>query len=297
MVLKNIGKNWSITNLFWLNLKRVYSEPATAMVVIFSPFFVTFALSVMLPFYIYVAIGQIFTTTLSAGVIWGMTFYPFKKSTFQENISLTRSKSINIYIAIFMTMIFVTMWSQVTFWSLSIILETLNLTSVMGNFFNYGSSQIEVKWRYMDWFTIGYTWALSVTIIFLMSMGIKEWVHNDKTYFLILLIFLLMLVPFGGTLPPRSEMTESGIQVGRHFNVASYIGLVFPQFHINTLLYTAISPGIYITESGLTHTMGYMEKYDSFTISTDWKWNISVFYPPSFILLNCSWIFIQKYIV
>ena len=164
----------SLFKLFSLNIKTIYSTTATKLVIILSPIFVSFALSIMLPSYFFIGAGQVFVTCLSSGVIWGMTYFSIRKTTFYQNLLITRIKVWQVYFAIYLSMMLVTFCSQVTFWLFTIIFDIIGFNSFAEMFLNLWGN-LDVVWSKVDWITIIYSWILSILLMFIGLTAARLW--------------------------------------------------------------------------------------------------------------------------
>lgn len=269
------GDNLNLFRFLYLNIKTVYSTWATRIVIILSPLLVTLALSVMMPLHYYIGAGQIFVTTLSAGTIWGMTYFSFRKSTIYENIRGTKSKNHEMYLSIFITILMVTFCSEVIFWLSSILFSYMIPSSIFERLLNSVSSDYSYSWGNIDWITQIYTWFMQVSLMFAGSFVLRGIFNNEKNYFIILFILILILFPFGGLLRPGLEyVSDNGIQI-KNINAIKYISLVFPQTCLNYMSFAAISSGSLLNNVSL----GGLDVLSSWDISTQWQWNFVIFYP------------------
>lgn len=277
----------SMFRLFMLNMKTVYSTISTRIVIIFSPLLVSLALSILLPLSYSVAAGQIFVTTLSAGTIWGMTYFSIRKSTIYENISTSGIKDFELYFSIFLTMLVVTFFSQLMYWISTIVFYYIIPSSLFAFFLNVISSPSNIYWNNIDWLTIIYSWMISITIIYFSSMLIRNLTDTEKKYFLVLIMYLLILIPFGGLIRPSMKNTPNGIFL--ELNSIEYVSMIFPQYHLNLFNFASVSSGI-IDESG--KVMGNFEFLSSFKWSKDIYWNITILFPivTLFVLFILSFI-------
>ncbi len=289
------GSETGVFRLFILYLKTVYSTTIGKIIIIFSPMLVALALSVMFPPFYSVGAAQIFVTALSSGVVWGMTYFSIRRTTLYSNMQGTRISKIKIYIAIWLVMLFVTFWSEVSYWTTTIILQEIGIKSFFEVVLSI-SWTFDMKWLQVDWFTLGYTWMGSVTLMFVASFVTRWLFKTEQTYFIILFIYILSLVPFGGILRPfmssPDDILEHGIQLNKQLNVVTWISMVVPQYHLDLFNFSAISSGTFVTgHNGITHSLGEIQRLDSFRWSTDWKWNFTMLYPLVFgiILLPISY--------
>lgn len=276
----------SIIQLFLLNIKTVYSTKTTKTLVIFSPIIVSFSLSIMLPIYYYVGLGQIFTTTLSSGIIWGMTYFSLRKSALYKNILISNIKRWEIYFSILLTMFFVTFFSQITFWTSAIIFDSIGYKTI-GEMFLELRGDFNVNWAMIDWVTIVYTWILAVVIMFLVSFITREIFNSSKYYFIVLLVYVIFLVPFSNLFRLNFQYVDENIIVNTKVGFVFIVSSLFPQSHINNMVFVAVSSGVEIMDenTGLTQTFGNIEKFASFKWSTDWKWDLTIVYPPLALIL------------
>ncbi len=269
-----------VLRLFSLYLKTVYSTNVGKVIIIFSPMLVALALSVMFPPYFSVGAAQVFVTSLSSGVIWGMTYFSIRRSTFYKNMHGTRISKVKIYIAIWLTMLFVTFWSEVSYWSTTIILDQIGIVSI----FELVTSVVitfEMNWLKVDWFTLGYTWMASVTLMF-VACFITRWLFNtEMMFFIVLLLYILLLIPFGGILRPFISVNDTisnGIQLERDLNVVNIISLFVPQYHLDLFNFAALSSGV-TTDVSTGATLGDIQVLDAFRWSDSWQWNWTIIYP------------------
>ncbi len=283
--IKISKKENGVFELFVLFLKTVYSTNIGKVMIIFSPMFVAFALSMMFPVYLSVGAAQVFVTSLSAGVIWGMTYFSIRRTTFYNNLYATKITVFKVYFSIWLVMLFVTFWSETTYWLTTIILDQLNVTSVIGNIFNLGNNEYDMQWLKVDWFTLGYTWMGSVTLMFVACFATRNLFRTEKLFFIILLVYILTLIPFGSILPPSPERfnysSETGIVLTKNLNFVSYIGMLFPQYHLNLFNFVAIWSGTNVIDSNgaVLNSLGNMEWLSSFAWSDSWQWDFTIIYP------------------
>ncbi len=278
----SIKGDTGLPQLFLLYLKTVYSTTAGKVVIIFSPMLVALALSVMFPIYMSVGAAQVFVTSLSAGVIWGMTYFSIRRTTFYSNLNTTRINTIKVYVAIWFVMLFVTFWSEATYWVTTILLDVLHVNSLVGNIFNVGDIQYDMTWYLVDWFTLIYTWIGSVTLMFVACFATRWLFNNEQLFFIALLVYILALVPFGGILPPMPDKfsDEGGIVLTKNLNAVGYISMLIPQYHLNLFNYVAVWSGTnQIVDGEVVGTLGNMHLLSSFHWSSQWQWNFTILYP------------------
>ncbi len=277
--LNNIKKENGLPELFVLFLKTVYSTNAGKIVIIFSPILVALALSVMFPIYISVGASQVFVTSLSAGVIWGMTYFSIRRTTFYSNLHSTRVSIFKVYTAIWLVMLFVTFWSETTYWLTTMLLDVLDVKSLFGSISGIIGNEYNMKWIDVDWFTLVYTWLGSVTLMFVACFATRWLFKTEQTFFIILLIYILLLIPFGGILPPTPGhfVDEGGITLQKNLNFVGYISMLFPQYHLNLFNYVAIWSGTIDLDAG--SSLGNMGWFSSFKWSTSWEWDFTILYP------------------
>ncbi len=272
-----------IPQLFILFLKTVYSTNIGKVLIIFSPMFVAFSLSMMFPVYISVGAAQVFVTALSAGVIWGMTYFSIRRTTFYSNLYATKISVFKVYTSIWLVMLFVTFWSETTYWLTTILLDQLNVTSVIGNIFDIGKNDYDINWFNVDWFTLIYTWLGSVTLMFVACFATRWLFKTEQVFFIVLLVYILTLVPFGGIIPPSpNKFNYNGeyIELTKQLNFVSYVGMLFPQYHLNLFNYVAIWSGTNIVENNVVvNSLGNMEWFSSFKWSKSWQWDFTIIYP------------------
>lgn len=281
--LNNSFKNEiGLLELFLLFLKTVYSTTIGKVVIILSPALVAISLSVMFPIYISVGAAQVFVTALSSGVIWGMTYFSVRRTTFYSNLNSTKISTFKVYTAIWIVMLFVTFCSETTYWITTIFLNKLNVSSLFGDILNIGKSNIEISWFKVDWFTLGYTWIGSVTLMFLACFATRWLFNTEQSFFIILLIYILVLIPFGGILPPLPNdfNYDGSININKNFNFISILSMFVPQYHLNLFNYVAIWSGSNILENGsIIGNLGNMEWISAFKWSDSWVWDFTIVYP------------------
>ncbi len=270
----NSSDNLTLFRFLYLNIKTVYSTWATRIIILLSPVLVTLALSVMMPLHYYVGAGQIFVTTLSAGTIWGMTYFSFRKSTIYENIRGTKNKNYMMYISIFITMMLVTACSELIFWTCSIIFSYIIPSSVLESLLGKVNYDYVYEWAKMDWVTLIYVWFMQVSLMFSGAFVLRGIFNTEKTCFILLFIFVLILFPFGGLIKPTLTYTSEGIQMN-DFNSVKWISIIFPQTCLNYMAFAGVGSGTIIDGA----SMGGLDMFSSWDISTDWKWNYVIFYP------------------
>lgn len=268
-----------IWTLFKLFTKSVYSTTAGAVVIIFSPMLVALGLAAMFPIHISVGAAQVFVTLLSAGVLWGMTYFSIRRTTFYKNLTITSVNVIKVYLSIYFTMLFVTFISECSFWTTTIILDWMNLNSVVSTLFGFVSENTnEMNWIKVDWFTLVYTWIGSVTLMFLACFATRSIFRTEATFFLILITYILLLIPFGGILPPSIENFhyENGhIVLDKDFTFIVGMSFLFPQYHLNLFNYVAVWSGT-LTD-GLS--MAGMVWFSAFKWSSSWMWDFTILMP------------------
>lgn len=272
---KSVYENLTLLKFLYLNIRTVYSTLSTKIVIILSPILVTLALDVMIPLHYYVGAGQTFVTTLSAGTIWGMTYFSFRKSTIYENIRGTRHTNYSMYLSIFITMLMVTACSEILFWISSIFFYYIIPISILGQLLEKTDYSYVYVWSEMDWVTLIYIWFMQVALMFSGSFVLRGIFHTEKTYFIILFIFVIILLPFGGLIKPSMDYTkETGILIN-DFNTVKFISIIFPQTCLNYMSFASVGSGTFIGETPI----GEITKYSSWVISSNWKWNYIIFYP------------------
>ncbi len=276
------NSNLGIFDLFYLFLKTVYSTTLGKILIIFSPIVAAFALTALFPPYFATPIGQIFVGPLSAGIVWGMTYFSIRRTTFYDNLRTTKISMFKVYMSIWMIMVFVTFFSEATYWLTVIILDSIGIQSILSLLINFGS-ELTMNWMKVDWFTMGYVWIGSITFVFVVSFALRSLFNSEKTYFIILLIYILFLIPFGGILRPIDFYSSSdniageiGIQINKPLTFTTAIGLFIPQYHFDMFIFSAISSGTFVDG----HSLGYINAFDSFVWSSSWQWNMSILYPP-----------------
>ncbi len=287
------GIDSGIARLFLLYIKIIYSSIPGKVVIIFSPIMVALALSVMMPIYMSVGASQIFVTSMSAGVIWGMTYFSIRRTTFYDNLTKTRINTIRVYIAIWLSMLFVTFFSESSYWITTIILDKIELVSLLSNLFEGLSHEnFEVNWARVDWLIIIYTWLGSITLMFVACFATRWLFRTEQTFFIVLATYILMLIPFGALVPPSVERLYSdghSIQLTRHMGLFGFISMLFPEYSLNMFNYAAVWSSIDILDGGalLHHGWGYIQPFQSFVWSKSWEWNYVILYPlvAGFILL------------
>lgn len=277
------GSKLNLLNFFILCLKTVYSTWITRFVIILSPLLITLALSVMMPLHYYLGAGQVFVTTLSAGTIWGMTYFSFRKSTIYENIRGIKNSNILMYTSILLTMIFVTFSSELIFWISSIAFYYIIPSSIFELFLKSFNSEYEYVWGKVDWLTLIYTWIMQVLLVFVVAFSFRTIFTKEKNWFITLFIFVMILFPFGGLFRPNLEYAINNGIIINNFNLTKWISLLFPQTCLNYMSFAAISSGTII--DGVS--IGNIEIFNSWIISSDYRWNIVIFYP-IFILIIFS---------
>lgn len=290
-----------IGSLFRLYLKTIYSTNIGKAVIILSPMFVAFGLNVMFPIYISVGAAQVFVTSLSAGIIWGMTYFSIRRTTFYSNLHTTSISKIKVYLAIWFAMLFVTFWSESSFWIVTMLMDVCHVRSFIDILLNFVSSSehsplyaksYDVIWYKVDWITLVYTWIASVTMMFVACFATR-WIFNtEQTYFAILLIYILVLIPFGGILPPMPgnfNANDGYVTLNKDINFVSVISMAMPQYHFNLFNYISVWTGVDIAgiQDGPLESLGHMDWLVSFKWSTSWKWDFTILYP--FI---CGFIFL-----
>ena len=301
--------NISTSQLLRLNLKSIYSTHTTRSVIILSPILVAFALAVMFPIWMAIPAGQVFVVPLSAGVVYAMSYYPLKNSTMNNNLKISKVKQINIYTSIIISMFIITFQSELSYW---ITVIGFNLMHQQGWITFGGTGWIltdmiktptiySVDWTKVEWGSIIYYWVLSTILMFAGSFVFRNMCKTQKTYYLILLVYILSLVGFGNLVPTsyygvdgnivRNGSTSSSMM---DFNLyqpeAVYaVSCIIPQYHLNVFLMKAMDSGIINKHLDPKYdpTWWNLGDISAFSWSTDWHWNLTLLYPPGiFILLT-----------
>lgn len=269
--------------LFHINMKTVYSTISTRAVVIFSPIIVALVLSVFLPVSYSVGAGQVFVTILSSGTIWGMTYFSIRKSTFYDNLRSTKSTNITLYLSILLSMFVVTFFSQVSYWTSTVIFDSL-ITSFSEQAAGAILWDMKIFWEKVDWITIIYTWFISILLMFMGSFSTRWILKNDKTYFIVLFTYVLLLLPFGGVIRPFFQQWPDGniTFTDTKWSPIMKISMIFPQSSINYMNFIAVANGTMI--NGTTETFGHFQFLGSFNWSNHWEWNFCLLYPPIVLL-------------
>ncbi len=292
--MKNLIKSHDIKNVFdlplskllILNIKNVYSTWATRIVIIFSPIFVVFSLSILFPIQLFVAAGQVFVVPLSAGIVYGMVYFPIKRSTLDDNISITLMSKFQVYITILLTMLFVTFCSEIIFWTSLIIFNKIGIagtTSIL-NIITL-DKDLDVRWVDVEWMTIFYYWIISTTIVFLVSFLFRGVTKTINWYYSVVFLYILFLISFGGLLEgPLIKVEDNNIILDNKVGFIYVVSSILPQSHLDIFVTKAMNSGIYNIISGDTYNN--LGEISSFSISTDWQWNLSLFYPWVFLLAS-----------
>ncbi len=269
----------SLFRLLNLYLKVVYSTWMTRIVIILSPMLVALALSAFFTPYFQVGAGQVFVTSLSSGVIWGMTYFSMRKTTLHSNLSGTRVSRYLMYTAIILTMIIVTACSQVTYWGTIIILDKVGFTSLLSLVINVNHDW-QMNWLDVDWFTLLYTWLMSVTLMFLGSFATRNIFSTENSYFVVLLCYILYLVGFGGLILPELSGANGYIEFTSTSNPLKMIlQFAMPQYSINMFNFVAVLSGVEYVDGGVVNTWRGIEPLEAFKWSQDWRWNYVIVYP------------------
>lgn len=293
-----------IFSLFRLYLKTIYSTKIGKVMIIFSPMMVALGLNMMFPIYIAIGAAQVFVTSLSAGIIWGMTYFSIRRTTFYANLHTTSISTIKVYLSIWLAMLFVTFWSETSFWLITILMDMCHVNSLIGNILNYTSTGYNINWLRVDWFTLVYTWIGSVTLMFVACFATRWLFNTEQTFFIILLVYILLLIPFGGILPPTPNHfnAEDGyVYLDKNLNFISIVSMAIPQYHLNLFNYISVWSGVEV--SGETNfgieTLGDMQWLVSFKWSTSWMWNFTILYPLGigflFLILDILSLFLHKH--
>ncbi len=281
----------SLFSLIILNLKIVYRNLTTRTIVLLSPVLVVFSLSIFSPIYFYVGFGQIFVTTLSSGIIWGMVYFSLRRSTLYNNFFMTKMRKEKIYFSIIFSMIFVTFISQLIFWFSAVFFNSLLAHPFFNSIFVSDSDfgYININWLNINWTIILYTWIFSVLFIFLFSFSTRWFFSTERFYFLFLLIYLLILLSFSCLFSPNLEYVENkGIQIQNNSNpFLYYLYMLIPQYHINMLVFSSVYSGVEVYSSlgDFLHNLNNFEPNSIFNWSSDWEWNFTLIYPFVFLFL------------
>ncbi len=259
--------------------KTVYSSKIAAFVIIFSPMIVALGLGAMMPIHLSVGMSQIFVTLLSAGTLWGMTYFSIRRTTFYQNLSTTRIKTIKVYLGIYFTMLLVTFCSEFSFWTVTILLDLIGLNSVFAVLFGLiAENSHNIDWSKIDWITLIYTWLGSVTLMFLACFVTRNIFNLEATFFFVLATYILLLIPFGGVIPPLPEhfKFENGMVVlERDFTLFTVATLFFPQYHLNLFNFVSVWAGT--TNDSIS--MGGFTWLSSFHWSDSTLWNYTIMMP------------------
>jgi len=275
----------SVSKLFILNIKNVYSTWATRLVIFLSPIFVVFSLSVLFPIQLFVAAGQVFTVPLSAGIVYGMAYFPMKRSTIDNNISITSLNKIQVYGTILLTMLFVTFISEITFWVSLIFFEKIGIagtTSILNIITK--DKNFEVNWLKVEWGIVFYYWIMSTTLMFLTSFFVRGFTKSINWYYSILFIYVMFLISFGKLLEGESLKVENGdLVIHNNVNFIYIVSSFVPQSHLDLFMTKSMNTGIINSVDGTTYHGLNLVK--TFSWSTDWQWNYSLLYPWAFLLV------------
>ena len=276
----NIGLlDTSMSQLFILNIKNVYSTLATKLVIFLSPFFVVLALSILFPIQLFVAAGQLFVVPLSSGIVFGMVYFPIKRSTLDNNISMTTLTKLQTYGTILLTMLFVTFISELIFWITLIIFESIGLagtTSIINVI--TADKDLDINWANVEWLTVIYYWAMSTILMFLGSFLFRGFTKTINWYYSVLFIYVLFLVSFGGLFQGAFlKVEDNDIYLSNKVNFNYVVSSFFPQFHLDTFVTKAMNSGVYNVFDGTSYNG--LNTINSFSWSKDWQWNFSLLYP------------------
>ncbi len=269
--------------------KTVYSSKVAAFVIIFSPMLVALGLGAMMPIHLAVGASQVFVTLLSAGTLWGMTYFSIRRTTFYKNLSTTRIKTIKVYLGIYLTMLLVTLCSEISFWTITIFLDLIGMNSVVAIIFGLVSENSHnIEWLKVDWFTLAYTWLASVTLMFLACFATRNIFNLEATFFFVLATYILLLIPFGGIIPPTPEhfKFENGMVVlEKDLTLFTVTTLLFPQYHLNLFNFVSVWAGT--TNDSIS--MGGFTWLSSFHWSDSSLWNYTILMPIASGVLLIIW--------
>lgn len=268
--------NLSLFRFVYLNIKTVYSTWATRLVILLSPILVTLALAVMMPLHWYIGAGQTFVTTLSAGTIWAMTYFSFRRSTLFKNIKGTSLRTHQMYLSIFITMLLVTFISEVLFWLSSIAFSYIIPNSLMENILDSTNHSYTYEWIKFDWLTLIYSWLMQVSLMFVAAFALRSIFNTEKNCFIILFVFVLLLFPFGGLFKFSYIYDPLVGVIPNKWNILKWISFIFPQTSLNYFSYVSVDAG---TITDTTVALNNSTMFASWQISTSFEWNLVIFYP------------------
>ena len=155
-----------------------------------------------------------------------------------------------------------------------------------------------VDWLKVEWGAIFYYWVISTVLMFIGSFVFRNMCKNQKTYYLILIVYILSLVGFGNLVPTYYHGVNGNIvkdgtsatsnnDLKLHQPLITYIISCFiPQYHLNVFLMKAMDNGIINGQASSKYspTWWNLGSVSAFSWSSDWHWNFSLLFPPAVLV-------------
>ncbi len=262
---KEKGLFKSTLKLFILNFKLFFKSSLSIFCFFIMPIIITISIGVFLP----VWNGFIFTSYialyLSSLVCFGGLFYPYNKSTFKNNIFLTKYSKKSIIFSIWITMLFFNLLTILMVVLSMILFTNLGILLTQFKFMNL-NPQLSVNWWNIDWEMIFYYWFILTTIIFAFSMFAQRFLKYRKSYYLFSITYLLFNIFFGGVISISWTFNTQGefIIIEQYSEQSKLIGALdpylkgsplwlvsqfLPNYHINQYAFNSILSGVEVDKS------------------------------------------------
>ncbi|NQX83174.1 MAG: hypothetical protein HRS50_00465 [Mycoplasmataceae bacterium] len=200
------------SNTYILMIKNHFKSSSFYLGNLLIPIMIVFSCGILFPIY-YSFIWMLFISmSFSAFAAYGTLFFTIRKSTMMKNVDMTANESSTLYLATLLIML------SVTFITFVVIILTLisfdNFGFLSHQWFFNNSNNLEgiksINWFNIWWDMIGYYWITQSILVFSMSFFIEQLVSTQKNFFIIVFIYMLGGLFFGGIFSPTMYIDSNG---------------------------------------------------------------------------------------
>lgn len=265
----------SASNLFFLFIKSYFKSSAFFIINIFIPFVLVFSIVIAFPIAYGFSWIIFITLSFSSFASYGILYFNFRNSNAYKNLELTNVTVASIYFSI-LTVIFLIVF--ITFLFDLFFLQICISAHMVANLWGFqpaNSLSFSYDISKMAWSTLFYYLINIILLTFSMSFVIQEIAQSQKGFFLIVFIFVISGLFFGGTFSPTIYIdgkdgnkfkvmdvdTFDNVPVDEQIGVyvRSYIwggrgweiSQIFPTYGINQIMFGSFNSSITTFKDGV----------------------------------------------
>ncbi len=303
---------YNIRNMFFLNIKVIFSIPILFFCIFVLPLILLFGLAILITetSLLSPAIGLM--GILITGITFGYIYFSLENSTFKYNINSLNINKFDKISSIFLSTFVVIILSTLIQMAFFIIFESNNIIFMHQFIFESSDSRnsIDIRWKYVPWDQFIYYIFMSTSITFFLCVFVAKFIKKMTPFFIFVCIYFLYVLFFGGqvsqsflwntTISDDSGLAssewllrrEEPFKIETFFDVCEY---VCPHFWLNQncgllLRVGSISAGQYDWNYGLI-----LPEFDSFNPSLnpttnyfqftdEISWNLTIIMPPIYLI-------------